>query len=63
MFTCFVAEMSTTDSSPEEKEPEHYGQKLDEEMYHIVWFEGNVSPHALDIVCEHKEAQKHNSGG
>lgn len=54
--------MSSTDSSTEKKEPEHYGQKLDKEIYHIVWFEGNVSPHALDIVCEHKEAQKHNSG-
>lgn len=54
--------MSSTDSSTEKKEPEHYGQKLDKEIYHIVWFEGNVLPHALDIVCEQKEAQKHNSG-
>ena len=30
-------------------------------MYHIVCFEGNASPRALDIVCEHEDAQKHNS--
>lgn len=41
--------MSSTDFSPEKKEPEHYGQKLDKEIYHIVWFEVNVSPWILCV--------------
>ena len=53
--------MSSSDSIPAEKDPEQYVWKLDREIYRIVGFEGDTSPRALDIVCEHEETQTHDN--
>lgn len=53
--------MSSSDSIPAEKDPQQYGWKLDRRIYGIVGFEGDTSPRALDIVCEHEETQTHDN--
>ena len=52
--TWYVARlwMSSTSAIPDARKPEDYGWTLQDGAYKIIWFEGDASPRALDIVCE-----------